>query len=115
MIQEAVQKIEENILKSKKFVELDKALERLEYNKDFQMVITEGYLQHEAVRLVHLKADPAMQTTERQASVINQIDAIGGLLQYFRTVSHNANVAMKTIESDEAAVAELLEEDAQRG
>ncbi len=107
-----VREIEENIAQARQFVELNAALGRLTANRDFKAVIQDGYLQKEAVRLVHLKADPSMQTAERQASVVRDLDAIGGLLQYFRTVEHNASIAAKAIESGEETMAEILAEGA---
>lgn len=106
-----VQAIEKNIELSKQFIELDKALERLEANKDFLKVIKEGYLEKEAIRLVHLKADPAMQTPDRQLSISKSIDGIGNLLDYFRTVSFTAAQALKAIEADEFERDELLAEE----
>lgn len=108
MSQDLVQQIDANIAESRKIVELSKALDRLSMNKDFKEVITDGYLTKEAVRLVHLKAAPQMQTPDRQAAINNSIDAIGGLLEYFRTVRFNAQVALKAIESDEETREELL-------
>lgn len=115
MTSDPVRQIEESIKRDKEHVELDKALERLEANRDFKTVIIEGYLEKEAIRLVHLKSAPAMQTPERQASVVAQIDAIGGLMQYFRVVGNNAAVALKSIESAEAERDELIAEEAARG
>ena len=106
-----VQRIEQNIRQAKEIVEFDKALQRLIENRDFQKVIQKGYFEAEAIRLVHLKADPSMQTPERQASVIAQIDAIGGLVSYLRTVGFNASVAMKAVESDEATLEEIAAEE----
>lgn len=111
MSQDTVQLIEANILKSKEIVELHKSLVRLEDNRDFRKLIKDGYLRDEAVRLVHLKADPAYQTPERQAAIIGDISAIGGLLQFFRTVAHNASVAEKAIDADEAERDEILAEE----
>lgn len=106
-----VQRIEENIQHLKEIVEFDKALQRLCENRDFRTVIKQGYFEKEAIRLVHLKADPAMQTPEKQASVVAQIDAIGGLLEYFRTIGFNAATALKSIEADEAERDEILAEE----
>lgn len=115
MTQDTVRQIEASISSAKQHVELDKALERLESNRDFKAVITEGYLEKEAVRLVHLKSDPQMQTPDRQAAVSAQIDSIGGLVQYFRTVSQLAKLAVKSIAADESERDELLAEELQRG
>jgi hypothetical protein len=115
MTQETVRQIEDSIARAKKHIELDMALDRLEANRDFKAVIAEGYLEREAVRLVHLKSDPAMRTPERQASIVTQIDSIGGLLAFFRTVSQNAALASRSIEQDEFALEELRAEELQRG
>lgn len=105
-----VQELESNIREAKKIVELNSALDRLYSNRDFKAVVTEGYFQKEAVRLVHLKADPSMQTPERQASVVAQIDAIGALSSYLRLVAFNGQQAVKAIEGAEEAIAEVLED-----
>ena len=111
MTHDTVQRIEANIANSKEIVEHARALHRLCENRDFRKVIKEGYLEKEAIRLVHLRGDPAFQTPERQAAVLGQIDAIGQLLSYFRTVEHNAQVALKAIEQDEAVREEILAEE----
>lgn len=113
MSNDTVQQIERNIRRNKEFVALDKAMQRLEHNADFNLVIRDGYLKQEAVRLVHLRGDPAFQTPERQASILAQIDAIANLLQYFRVVEHQGNLALKAIEADEATREELLAEELQ--
>lgn len=113
MSQDTVQQIEQNIREAKEILGIHAALVRLESNKDFRKVIKEGYLEREAIRLVHLKADPAYQTPERQAAILGDITAIGGLLQYFRTVAHNAAQAVKAIEADEAELEEILREGGQ--
>ena len=115
MTQYTVQQIEASIERAKQHIELDKALERLESNRDFKLLIVDGYLEKESVRLVHLKSDPAMQTPERQAAVIAQIDAIGGLLQYFRVVGQQAALASKTVESDESELEDLRNEEVNHG
>ena len=115
MTQETVHEIDEGIRLDKKHVELDKALERLVSSRDFKTVILQGYLEDEAIRLVHLKADPSMGSPERQATVIRQIDAIGDLFQYFRTIGRNATMAQRSIESAEAERESLMAEEVQRG
>ena len=111
MSNDTVQRIEANIAQSKEIVELSKALSRLTENRDFRKVIKEGYLEKEAIRLVHLRGDPAFQTPERQAAVLVQIDAIGQLSSFFRTVHYNAGIALKAIEQDEAERDEILAEE----
>jgi hypothetical protein len=106
-----IQAIEENIRKAKKFVEAGDALERLQANKDFKEIIMSGYFEKEAIRLVHLKADENFQTAERQKMVIAQMDAIGALNQYFRTIFHQASMAKKAIDADEETRDEMLAEE----
>jgi hypothetical protein len=112
MTQDIVRQLEASIQESKEFVELSKALERLESNRDFKAVVLDGYLEQEAIRLVHLKANPQMQSAERQAVVLAQIDAIGNLVQYFNTVYQKASMAAKAIESAQAEIEALNEEEA---
>lgn len=106
-----LQEIDANIKKAKKLTDVADALERLQSNKDFKTVIQTGYFQDEAIRLVHLKADPSFQSAESQRSVVQQMDAIGALHQYFQTVFHKAAVARKSITDSEETREELLEED----
>lgn len=111
MTQDTVQALESNIQEARKIVDLYAAYERLLGNRDFKLVVREGYFKDEAVRLVHLKADPSMDRPDRQASIVAQIDAIGGLSSYFRTLAFNAMTAEKAIESDEFTRDELLAEE----
>ena len=113
MSKDTLQSIEESIRAGKALVDMNTALERLQSNRDFRKVILEGYFQAEAVRLVHLKADPAFQTTERQAQIVGQIDAIGGLHSYFTTVKALASIAAKEVAENEATREELLAEEVQ--
>ena len=115
MTQDIVRHIEDSIQRDKSIVELGKAVERLQLNRDFKAVIVEGYLKQEAIRLVHLRVDPSMQTPERQASIMNQIDAIGGFSQYLRTIEYNAAMAEKAIETNEAMRSEIQAEELSRG
>lgn len=106
-----VVEIEKNIQQSRVIVDVGNSLERLQDNRDFRKVVMEGYFQREAIRLVHLKADPSMQTAAMQASIVSQMDAIGALNQYFETIFHQAALATKAIAADEETIAELAAEE----
>jgi len=110
MSYEAIDQLELNIQESKKNLELGEALSRLQKNSDFKLVMLSGFFEKEAVRLVHLKADPAFQTPERQAFIMTQIDAIGTVHQYFHTVAYQAAMAKRSIANDEETRSELLAE-----
>lgn len=104
----AIQEIDENIRRCKEFVELGNALDRLISNKDFIKVVKEGYLEKEAIRLVHLKSDPAMDRPEHQASVLRQIDAVGCFTGFLQKIAREASQARHNIEADEQTREEIL-------
>ena len=113
MSQEEISEIELNIKEARTIVDMGNALERLRDNKDFQKVIMNEYLEREAVRLVHLKADQNMQSDESQASILKQMDGIGSLTHFFQVVFQKRHLAEKAIESDEQTREELMSEDAE--
>lgn len=96
---------------NRKTVDSGRALARLLVNKDFKEVILTGFFEKEAIRLVHLRSDPNMQSVEKQASIIKQMDAISGLKDYLRTQEHLCELAAKQLEADEEFRAELAQED----
>lgn len=113
MSQQDILEIEMNIEQAKKMVSTRDALDRLFKNRDFLEIIKDGYLRDNAIRLVHLKASPATQSPERQADILKEIDAIGGLLNYFRAIDIQANSAEAAIASDEDTLEELRREAAE--
>lgn len=110
MSEQEIQEIEVNIEQAKAWVEMVDALDRLQENPDFKLVITEGYLEKEAIRLTHLRGNPAMNTPEQQASVLKEIDGIGAFLGYLRTVYQQGDWAKSNIEYDQAMIDELRAE-----
>lgn len=111
MTNTTIQAIEDNIKEARKIVEFAEALERLQNNRDFKQVIKDGYFKEEAVRLVHAKANPGLQSADSQRAILTQMDAIGSLAQYFDTVYHKASLASKAISADEETRDELLNEE----
>lgn len=108
-----IQECEISITEAKVIVERANMLDRLNDNADFQVLIREGYLKEEAIRLVHLKGDPAVSNLEVQASISRQIDGISGFLNYTSTIYQLAQSSRNAIESNEKAIKELygLDED----
>lgn len=84
--EDTIKNIELSIEEAKQSVDLKLALGRLIKNRDFKKVIEEGYLRNEAIRLVHAKASPSLQSAEHQARITRDIDAIGALDQYLTTI-----------------------------
>ena len=111
MSNEIVEAIERSIKQARVAVEESNALERLRNNKDFKKVILDNYFKEEAVRLVHLKADPSMQSVDSQKSIVAQMDAIGAVSQFLTHILQRGALATKQIASDEATRDEILAED----
>lgn len=115
MSNEIIEAIDRNIRQARTALEEGNALERLRDNKDFKKVVLEGYFKDEAVRLVHLKADPSMQSDASQKSIVAQIDAIGSFSSYLTQTLQRGVMAGKQIESDEATREEILAEELSNG
>lgn len=95
--QEEIESIELHMDRAREYVNQADALRRLRSNPDFKTVIEQGYFEKNAVRLVGLKAAPAMQDPDKQVSVIRAIDAIGELQQHFNAVFMMAEQAEQAI------------------
>ena len=102
-----IEQLEHSVQEFKKLTELDNALERLMQNRDFKNVILDGYLEREAVRLVHLKSDPAMDSPAAQTSILKQIDAIGCFADYLREIQRQGSLGTKGIGDAEEVLEEL--------
>lgn len=113
MSQTAIQEIELNIKQAQELVNLNTSLQRLRNNRDFKKVFLDGFFKDEAVRLVHLKADPSMQSPEYQAAILKQMDGIGAIRGYFDMIEHQGQMAAQAIEADEEALEELRQEEAE--
>lgn len=112
MAQEQIAAIEQDIAKSRAVIDFAATLTRLKANKDFKELVLKGYFETEAVRLVHLKAEPHMQAPESQLSIVSQIDAIGSFSGYLNSVLAKAAMAARTLDDNEQALAEIHIEDA---
>ena len=112
MSNDTIARLEADIKRAKRVVEMGESLERLQTNRDFRQLILEGYFEKEAIRLVHLKADPSMQTVPMQDSIMKQIDAIGALHTYLLVVDLQAEQARKAIEGIDETIEEIVTEEA---
>lgn len=106
--QDDIKELEASIQRAKALVELGSSLERLSLNRDFKAIVLEGYFKQEAIRLVHLRSDPSMQTLERQADIVKQMDAIAGFSQYLLVIQQQAYMAKRSVASDEQSMEEIL-------
>lgn len=112
-IDQQIQEVEVNIDDAKKQVELGKAVERLRQNKDYQLVIGEGYLKDEALRNTYLLGDPNLPK-DRYEDVQLSLRGIGEF-NYFLSFLENRGIFMQEQLHDyEMTLTELHEEDAHR-
>jgi len=84
---------------AKELIKYRDALMRLQQNKDFKLIMSEGYFKNEASRLVLLRADPSIQEDPKIVrSIDDKIIAVGELRQYFITTlarGHQAEESLK--------------------
>lgn len=111
MNQETISAFDKSIEDAKQIIEFGNSVERLRTNRDFKKVIQDGYFHKEAIRLVHLKSDPAMQNPSSQAAIIAAMDAIGNLSAYLHDAIRSGEMATKQLaDAEEMRVAMLAEE-----
>lgn len=106
----AQEQISVDIDEAKKVVALKESVLKLTKNRDFISIVEDGYFQDEASRLVLLKADPQMQTKEKQKALNKSIDAIGYFRQYLGAQIQMGSMAEKALADDEQTREELAME-----
>lgn len=90
---------------ARKAVKFGELAAKLESNTAFRTVILEGYMEKEAVRLVHLFSDPTIEEETREKIKLD-MHAIGTLMQYLRNAVQFGRLA----EQELAAYARQREE-----
>ena len=100
--------IERDIANYKADIKILEALERLEKNKDYLIIIGKGYLETEALRLIKLRADPNMQSEHSQKMLMKDIDGVGSLQGYLIQIKRDADVAKKSLERSEEELEAVL-------
>ena len=90
-------------------IEFGKAIERLNRNPDFKKVILEGYLEQEAIRLVHASSSAAFDAPDKRAALMREIDGIGKLASFFRVSQMLAERAEGQLVETEELRQEMIE------
>jgi len=90
-----------------------KALARLKKNPDFITVITEGYFQKEAARIVALKADPNfIMAGKLQMKVLDTLEAgVGALQAHFRLINTKGDIAQGAMDDMEDTRTQIMAEE----
>ena len=101
-----------SIEQAKKMIELGEALDRLQSNKDFQLLVQKEFLNDFAGQLVRSKSSLGMSAPAQQAYIDNGITAISYLDQWFRQTAAEARQAKVDLPADMATVEEIEDEEA---
>lgn len=105
-----IEQVEMDIEHAKKFIADGDRLNRLTQNADFKELIIRGYLENEAIRLVHIKNDPNTQTEEIQKNIEQSINGISSLVSHLREISMKANEMRRAVKSYEEEQDSMREE-----
>ena len=85
----------------KKFNAKAEALTRLQNNADFKLVITDGYMEDEAIRLVHLLGDARFNSDDKKTvyreDFQERMIGIARLSEYFRSVFQLSDQAQREL------------------
>ena len=86
----------------KKFSARAEALTRLQNNADFKLVITDGYMEDEAIRLVHLLGDVRFNSDDKKAAYREDFQermiGIARLSEYFRSIFQLSSQAQRELD-----------------
>ena len=86
----------------KKFSAKAEALTRLQNNADFKLVITDGYMEDEAIRLVHLLGDARFNSDDKKAAYREDFQermiGIARLSEYFRSIFQLSSQAQRELD-----------------
>lgn len=104
-----VHNLESDISRYKSEVELATALERLENSKDFQQVISNGYLQSHLLNLVSKRH--ADLTPDNDIS--RQIDAVSNLMAFLENIKTTGATAQDSLAVSEQTLFDHYNEDTQ--
>ena len=86
------------------WIELDKSIDRLFENKDFQKVILDGYFKEKALGAVSCLSEPGFIERNQRGSLMEELVAISNLQYYFKMIRNfaaSANQAKQEIEEEE--------------
>ena len=112
MSEAQVESVQLSIKNAEHNIDLGEALQKLVKNASFKKVILEGYFEKEASRVVLLKAEPSMDSDKTQKALDDSITSIGGLRQYFRTLTAVSNQSKKALQDYRITLDELRNEGA---
>lgn len=108
MMQSPVQEVEISIEGARKLVGLREALDRLEKNRDFKLLISNGYLTDEALRLTGLLSEVAEDRNAPAAiggmskdKIVSQLQGIAHFAAYIRGIDQKTQNIHDTLRAYE--------------
>jgi len=75
------------------WVDMHEALKRLETNRDFKMVVLEGYFKDRAINGVSMLAEPSVKQQGQRADIMEDMVAISNLQYYFKMIKNLGAIA----------------------
>ncbi len=104
-----IEQIELSIKEAEAKVERRDRLAKLHENKAFRELIVDGYFKDNAVRLVSAYGDPS--ASHLQADLLKDIEAVGRLQQYFRTIYQQGDAAERALVEAREELEDIRAED----
>lgn len=108
-MQTPTEQIQLSLEEAERLIEQREKVLRLAGNKDFQDIITDGYLKGEAVRLTHLLAEPTVDTK----AVHKDLYAVAALKRFLSGVIRTGDMAESDVQSCKDELERIRYEDAQ--
>ena len=100
MSQSQTEQLELSIEEAKRVVAMGEALDRLNHNADFNLIVVKGYMQEEAIRLAHLQNDPTVPVEQRDFLKVELVGP-GALTRYLRLQMKMAEQAANELQFNE--------------
>jgi len=104
------EQVEIQIETAKSMIAMRDALNKLYKNRQFKVVIEQGYFKDEAARLVMAKSNSAL-SEENQKFIDNMITGVGALANYFEMIARRGAEMEQVLEDSETAQQEMLVEE----
>jgi hypothetical protein len=93
-LQQELRDIESTISKLEKDIKLGEALDRLKKTPDYQLVITEGYIDSESKKLFDILVEPAGTSCYSNEQVLTKLASISDFKSYVGSNTHPGTIAM---------------------
>lgn len=112
MLEQEIEQLEMSMQDAKNNIKLLDAMERLQKNRDFKLLVESEYFEKEAARAVGMKSSPNFQEDREQKLVDNVIIGIGQLQQFFNKIFQVGMMSKRSLEEYEDEHQRLLAEGA---